>query len=130
MLIVIDANIRIRFARSQSFSALVNRIALYKLIPVTNNYLLSEVFDTIVINEWATRKEAKRYIEYIKSISLFITEHAVYRISPDPKDNFLFDIAIQHNCSFIISNDTELLAFRLQPVKVKSVSWFLKNFPL
>lgn len=130
MLIVLDANVWIRFARSRSLAALVNRIALYKLIPVTNNYLLSEVFDIILKHKWATASEARKYIDYVKSISLFITENVVYRLSPDPKDNFLFDIAIQHNCSVIISDDTELLSFRMQPVKVKSVSWFFKNFPV
>ncbi|WP_153796575.1 putative toxin-antitoxin system toxin component, PIN family [Foetidibacter luteolus] len=130
MLIVLDANVWIRFARSRSLAALVNSIALYKLMPVTNNYLLSEVFDIILKHKWATASEARRYIDYVKSISMFITENVVYRLSPDPKDNFLFDIAIQHNCSVIISDDTELLSFRMQPVKVKSVSWFFKNFPV
>jgi predicted nucleic acid-binding protein len=59
-----------------------------------------------------------------------VTENAVYGISPDPKDNYLFDIAVQNNCVFIISDDTQLVHFKLKPVPVHTTSWFLKKFPI
>jgi predicted nucleic acid-binding protein len=59
-----------------------------------------------------------------------ITERSVYRLSPDPKDNYLFDLAIQNNCVFIISDDSKLLRFKLKPLPVHSTAWFIKKFPV
>jgi predicted nucleic acid-binding protein len=99
-------------------------------MPIVNRYLLSEVFDALVDNKWMTEKQAMQTIIFIEAICLLTVENVVYRLSPDPKDNYLFDLAVQHNCPLIISDDTELLAFVLKPVKVKSCNWFLKHFPV
>lgn len=44
LVVVLDANVWIRFARSKKLQPLVDRFITYNLIPVVNNYLLSEVF--------------------------------------------------------------------------------------
>jgi predicted nucleic acid-binding protein len=49
---------------------------------------------------------------------------------PTPKDNYLFDLAIQKNCSFIVSDDGLLQRMKLKPVPVKSTNWFLKHYPI
>lgn len=58
------------------------------------------------------------------------TENAVYGLSPDPKDNYLFDVAVQNACVFIISDDSRLLQFSLKPIPVHTSQWFLKTFDL
>ncbi len=75
-------------------------------------------------------KQANNTIAFIKKVTLTFTEIAVYGISPDPKDNYLFDLAIQNNCVFIISDDSALLQFNLKPLPVYTSSWFLKTFPI
>jgi predicted nucleic acid-binding protein len=74
--------------------------------------------------------QAKATTDFIKKVALVITERSVYRLSPDPKDNYLFDLAIQNNCAFIISDDTKLLHLKLKPVPVHTANWFLKKFPI
>lgn len=74
------------------------------------------------------KTQANDIVDFIKKISLVITERSVYRLSPDPKDNYLFDLAIQNNCVFIISDDTKLLQFKLKPIPVHATGWFLKKF--
>jgi putative PIN family toxin of toxin-antitoxin system len=128
--IVIDASVWIRMARSAYAAPLIDRIVLYQLMPVLNSYLLSEVHDALLKNKWATVKQAEFFIDYIKKLSFYVTENVVFRLSPDPKDNYLFDLAVQYNCPFIVSDDTVLLSFLMQPVKVKSCNWFLKYFPV
>ncbi len=128
--IVIDANAWIRFARAKDIAPLINRFTLYHFLPVCNNYLLTEIFNALINNKWMHEKQADNIVIFIRSIALTNTGKAVYRISPDPKDNYLFDLAIQNNCIFIISDDTELLRFKMQPVPVYSTTWFLKKFPL
>jgi hypothetical protein len=46
--IIIDANVWVRFARFRNLNPLINRFDTHNLIPVTNRYLLSEIFDALV----------------------------------------------------------------------------------
>jgi putative PIN family toxin of toxin-antitoxin system len=128
--IIIDANVWIKYARAKDIAPLLNRIIAYNLLPVVNNYLLSEIFNALVENEWMKMKQAANVTEFIKKISLVATEKAVFGISPDPKDNYLFDVAIQNACRFMVSDDSELLRFSLKPIPVHTSKWFLKTFPL
>jgi putative PIN family toxin of toxin-antitoxin system len=128
--IIIDANVWIKYARVKEIAPLLNRFVAYHFIPVANNYLLSEVFDALVSNKWMHENDAKNTITFISKVAHIVTERSVYMISPDPEDNYLFDLAVQNNCVFIISDDTKLLEFQLQPVPVHSSSWFLKKFLL
>lgn len=73
--------------------------------------------------------QATATINFIRKISIVVTERVVFKISPDPKDNYLFDLAIQNNCIFIISDDNNLLRFKLKPIPVHSSRWFMKKFP-
>jgi len=128
--IIIDANTWVRFARNRNIRPLVNIIFAHDLTPVANKYLLSEIFDALVFKNWMPEKVAIQTILLIQELCFLTTEHAIYRLSPDSKDNYLFDLAIQYNCRFIISDDTKLLAFPLKPVPVKGTNWFFKNFPV
>ena len=128
--IIIDANVWIKYARIKDIAPLVNRFVDYNCIPVINNYLLSEVFNALLDNKWMKEKNAKNVIEFIRKISLGVSEKTVYGISPDPKDNYLFDVAVQNGCVFMVSDDTQLLKFKLKPIPVHTSAWFLKNFPI
>lgn len=128
--IVIDANVWIKYARSKDIAPLLNRLVTYNFLPVVNNYLLSEIFEAVVGNEWMSEKAATSLIAFIRKIALTTSETAVYRLSPDAKDNYLFDLAIQNNCVFIVSDDSVLLQFTLKPLPVHTSHWFLKTFPV
>lgn len=128
--IIIDANVWIKYARSKDIAPLLNRIIVYNFLPVVNNYLLSEIFNALLENKWMKEKNAILIIEFIKKISLIVTEKAVYRLSPDPKDNYLFDVAVQNACIFMITDDSQLLQFTLKPISVHTSKWFLKTFPV
>lgn len=128
--VVIDATVWIKYARSKNIAPILDRMVVYQFLPVVNNYLLSEIFDALIDNKWMNKQQAMLIIEFIKKISLTITERAIYRLSPDPKDNYLFDLAIQNNCVFIVSDDGKLLQLKLKPVPVHSSNWFLKKFPV
>jgi hypothetical protein len=120
----------IRFARAKDIRPLTERFVLYNISPYANNYLLTEIFDAMVENKWANTKTAAGIIDFIGRICEVSAESVVYKLSPDFKDNYLFDLAIQNNCELIISDDSVLLDFLLKPVPVKSTNWFLKHFPV
>ncbi len=124
------ANVWIKFARIKNIAPLLDRFVAYRFLPVVNNYLLSEIFNALIENKWMTKKKTADLIGFIQKISVVTTERAVYRISPDPKDNYLFDLAIQNNYIFIISDDTLLLKFKLKPAPIHTTNWFLKKFPV
>ena len=127
--IVVDANIWIKYARAKNIKPLLSRFVKYNFLPVVNNYLLSEIFDALVINKWMNAKQATLVTEYIEKISLKTVEKAVFALSPDPEDNYLFDLAIQNNCVFIITNEKKILSIKLKPVPIFSGNWFIKHFP-
>ena len=128
--VIVDANIWIKYARSKNIAPLLDRLFIYHFLPVVNNYLVAEIFNALTDNKWMNKNQATQIIDFIKKIALVMTEQAVYRLSPDPKDNYLFDLAIQNNCVFIISDDSKLLRFTIKPIPVYSTTWFLKKFPL
>lgn len=128
--IVVDATVWIKYARTKKIAPLLDRMIEYHFVPVVNNYLLSEIFNALIDNKWMNKHQAASIIEFIKRIALITTERAIYQLSPDPKDNYLFDLAIQNNCVFIISDDNKLLHVKLKPVPVHSSGWFLKKFPI
>ena len=129
-LILIDANVWIKYAHSKDIAPIALPLFKYKLVPVANRYLFAEIFDALVDNQWMTIKQATNLISLLNQVCFMVTERSVYRLSPDPKDNYIFDLAIQTNCAFIISDDTKLLSLKFQPVKTKSSNWLIKNFPL
>ncbi len=127
--IIIDANVW-KYARIKDIAPLLNRFVVYNFLPLVNNYLLSEVFTALLENDWMKERAASNIIEFIRKISVSVRQKAVYGIRPDPKDNYLFDLAIQNGCVFIITDDSQLLQFALKPIAVHSSVWFLKNFPI
>ena len=50
--LLIDANVWIKYARAKNISPLLDRFVAYRFLPVTNNYLLAEIFDTLLRNKW------------------------------------------------------------------------------
>ena len=120
--VIFDANVWIKYARAKNIAPLLDRMLNYRFIPIVNNYLLSEIFDALIENKWMNKAQAKSVVEFIKKISLMETERVVYRLSSDPKDNYLFDLAIQNNCVFIITDDDKLLRMKLKPVSVHSTT--------
>lgn len=119
--IIIDANVWIRFARSKDISPLLDRMIVYDFLPIANNYLLSEIFEAVVSNIWMNKYQAEKLIAFTKKILLLTTEKQVFALSPDAKDNYLFDPAIQNNCVFIISDDSELLDFNMTTIPIHPI---------
>jgi predicted nucleic acid-binding protein len=109
--LLVDANVWIKFARSKNIFPLLDRFVTYRFLPVTNNYLLAEIYEALVRNKWMDERQVANLVSFIRKIAHPVTERAVYGISPDPEDNYLFDLAVQNNCVFIIS-------------------WFLQKFPV
>lgn len=93
--IIIDANVWIQYARAKDIAPLARRLLQYPVIAIVSNYFLSEIFDALVDNKWMHSQDAMCVISFIRKITFTDTEAAVYALNPDPKDNYLFDLAIR-----------------------------------
>jgi putative PIN family toxin of toxin-antitoxin system len=127
--IVIDANVWVRYVAQGKHATLLSIIRKYEFLVFCNNYLLHEIFNACTTNDWYTENEARNVVNAIRKVVSGTTETAVFRLSKDPKDNYLFDLAVQNNCRFIVSDDRLLRETPLKPVPVKTTSWFIKHYP-
>jgi putative PIN family toxin of toxin-antitoxin system len=55
-----------------------------------------------------------------KTITEYIETQEIFKDCPDPKDNFLFDLAIQGNANYLVSRDKTVLATPF-PTKNKNI---------
>jgi predicted nucleic acid-binding protein len=68
--------------------------------------------------------------EAINNLLTLVEVSAYYNQSPDEKDNFLFDLAIQTGGQYIITSEKALLKFMDSPVPILDIKWFKETFPV
>lgn len=69
-------------------------------------------------------------LEQIKTATTFITITASFTQSPDPKDNFLFDLALQTESEVIVTQEKALIGFTASPVAIHDLKWFKEKYPV
>lgn len=131
--VVIDTNVWISYFIGGRSSELAHLILDNALVVLTSQELVVELTEVL------GRQKFSKYLtlpisEYI-SLHLDLTTRvsivAKFDESPDPKDNFLFDIALQHRARYLVTGDRKLQAMqRVKFVEVVSLTAFrglLKN---
>ena len=69
------------------------------------------------------------YVEFHLDLTSLVDIKPVFTQSPDPKDNFLFDIVIQHHADYLVTGDRRLLETDVvQRVEVISLSSLNRAF--
>ena len=109
--VVFDTNIWISFFISSKTDLLVDLIIDKNLLVHTSEELIKELEDVL------SRKKFKKYLslpikEYIdfhKELCILYKTKPVSTECPDPKDNFLYDLAIQSKSKYIVTGDKVLL---------------------
>lgn len=122
----IDSSVWVKYAGHFKIATLLNCINTNSLVVFADNYLLSEIHEALVTGFDFSFSEADKAIHLVESISLITAPRNVYRFSPDPKDNYLYDICIQNNCMYLITNDKELLMDKHAPFLRKTDAWLKK----
>ena len=108
--LVIDTSVYINYTRHQKLYRLVDAILTYDLVVYISSYLIDELERNIPLT---TAVELPQfvydgYLNTIKSICIFFQPVSQYNDSPDPKDNFLWDLALQTNSEIIAVSYTHL----------------------
>lgn len=113
--VVVDTNIWISFLISSNFSLLRTLIEKDEIVLLFSNELIEELRDVIL------RPKMRRYFDLPRTFALFslfdlygemVAVRSKNKLSRDPKDNFLLDLAVDGRADFLITGDEDLLILR------------------
>lgn len=123
----IDSCIWVKYAGHFKTSVLLKYIVENNLIVYADNYLLGEVHQALIEGFGFTVKEADKIIHLISPFIIIEAPRNIFRLSKDAKDNYLYDLCIQNNCSHLITVDKEILADVNAPFIRKTDVWLKKK---
>ena len=123
----IDSCVWVKYAGHFKTSTLLKYIAANNLLVYADNYLLSEIHEALIVGFNFTLKDADKIITLISPFIIISTPQNIFRLSKDPKDNFLYDICIQNNCRYLITIDKQILSDKNAPFIKKTDAWLKKQ---
>ena len=93
---------------------------------MTRCYFCVLFHSTAELKEVLSRSKFKKYginvdftILFYNELTKFHRTKALFKDCSDPKDNFLFDLAIQGNADFLVSGDKKVLETPLKSKNIK-----------
>ena len=128
--LVVDTSVFLTYAAYDKIYRLIDAIDKYDLIVYVNDELLNEIERNLVNSVRAENADPKLIFESIKENTVLVKIENSYTQSPDPKDNFLFDLAIQTNSEILVTQEKALLNFENSPVKIHDLKWFKETYPV
>ncbi len=127
---VIDTSVYITYAAYNKIYRLADAIIEYELAVFLNRQLLYELEKNIPRALKITNATTADILAEIKAATLFVDTKPYFNQSPDPKDDFLFDLALQTDSEVIVSQEKALLGFAESPVAIHDLKWFKENYPV
>ena len=127
--IVIDTCVLFNYAKYGKLYRIADAVFTYDLEIYVDKYLMSEIVRNarkVTDNVLISRKiehDIRQFTYQVNTIPLFSK-------SPDPKDNFLFDLALQTNSEVIVTKEKALLSFSESPIPIHDIKWFKEKFPV
>ena len=129
-MLVIDTSVYITYCTHNKLYRLADAFVTYDLAVFVNSYLLSELERNIPGVSKVPGIKASHLIAQISGFTTFVETTPAFNQSPDPKDNFLFDIALQTGSEIIVTQEKLLLGFAASPVAIHNLKWFKENYPV
>lgn len=123
---VLDTNVWISYAINGELEWLTHYIVQNKLLIYASPLLLAEikkVFQYARVKKLLNASPAV-YMSAIISIVLLKEDIPVAINSPDPDDDYVFELAISNNTKAIVCGDKPLLNWEASPIKVISKKEF------
>ena len=130
--LVIDTSVYINYTRHQKLYRLADTILTYDLVIYISPDLIDELERNIPLTSAVELPQFvyEGYLHTIKSVCVFFEPVPQYTDSPDPKDNFLWDLALQTNSEIIVTKEKALLSYTNSPVPVHDIKWFKGTYPV
>ena len=132
--VVIDTNIWISYFRNNRLDEIARLILDNDLRVLTSPYLVTELETVLQKPKFKTNPEipVSRYIYFHLRLTVFEITMPRFSDSPDPEDNFLFDLAIQHNATRLVTGEKRLLSMKeiegVQLITLAELKSLLTNF--
>ena len=121
--LILDTNVIVSAAISGKFEELISLRVIHNIEIYTCAKQLTEL--TRIFSKPTVRKflasNPKLYIEIFKIIASDVTITERFDRSPDPDDNYLFDLAYTVKSHFIVTNDKPILNMK-QVNKIRIIS--------
>ena len=127
---VLDTSVILKYATHAKLYRLLSIVLKYRIIIYVNDTLIEELTRNLPKVIKAPTIPYDEIIEEILFLTTYVKTKDNFFSSPDPKDNFLFDLAMQTESEVIISDEKKLLAFADSPIPVKTLGWFKETFPV
>ena len=124
---VFDVNIWLSYFISGKSERIIDMKEYNDVFLYRSKELMAELKDVINRPKFARYfpDGTERYIEFVEQIADFFLTKPVFNQCPDPKDNYLFDLAYQSHSNFLVSGDKKVLAVPAkQPLQILSLSAF------
>jgi len=124
---VFDVNIWLSYFISGKSEEIIDMIENNDVVFYRSAELMSELKEVIQRPKFAKYFSGgtEKYVWFVEQVTELLPTQAIFDQCPDPKDNYLFDLAYQSYSDFLVSGDKKLLAVPVrQPLKLLSLSAF------
>ena len=128
--LIVDTSVFLTYASYDKIYRLANAVEKYELNLFVNETLLNELKNNLPRIIRVKDTTIENILSEIKMISTVVNTVPSFTQSPDPKDNFLFDLAIQTNSEILVTQEKVLLNFENSPVKIHDLKWFKETYPV
>ena len=129
--IILDTNSWISIFLRKNNLQFLEFVIDHELILIADDHLRNELLNVISRRKFSSVFTAQNLIdamEFFDSLTTFIITKKEFFGSPDVKDDFLFDLAVQSKTKIIVSGDKKLIDFKNEKVTVISFKKFLEKF--
>ena len=128
--LILDSNVWAIYAYGNKLNRLASLSAKENLIIFVSGQILKEVFTTCSKQIFQERGiNPSEVIEVVKLSSQLVYYKPLFQLSPDPNDNFLFDMYFQWYGDIIITEEKALWHFWRTEINVRNIKWLKENFP-
>ena len=128
---VFDTNIWISYFLNESFNELITLRREHSVLFLRSTPSLSELKEVIAREKFKSKNfNVEKLIDFYIGITEFCETKPLFKDSPDPKDNFLFDLAIQGKANYLVSGDKKVLKTRVKSnsLTLTTLTAFKENF--
>jgi len=124
---VFDVNIWLRYFISGKSEKIIDMIENNNVFFYRSLELMLELEEVINRPKFAKyfSNGTKEYVVFVEQVAEFVQTQPIFDQCPDPKDNYLFDLAYQSHSDFLVSEDKKVLSTPVkQSLKSRSLSEF------
>src|ERR1039457_5191009 len=127
--LVIDSNIMVSAAINAKFQEIVALKTVYKIEVYTCSKQMAELERTFLKLANKLNASPEHYTRLFEQSTILAEIDERFDRSPDPKDNYLFDLAYQVKSYYLITGEKVLLNMKqVNQIKIISIAEFRKTF--